>query len=97
MEIHASFESDGKHPFYKDENTILMMDRLPQGGIGSVFIRTYDVGQEDPAIAFLMLDKYEIEELKDWKEEPALQNAIDKIIGYATSHVRDEYLFMLFA
>lgn len=97
MEIHASFESDGKHPLYEDENTVLLMDRLPQGGIGSVFIRTYDQGLEDPAIAFLMLDKYEIEELKEWKEEPALQKAIEKIIEYATTHPKEEYLFLLFA
>ncbi len=95
MEIHASFDSDGKHPLYEDENSVLLMDRLPQGGIGSVFIRTHDMGQEDPAIAFLMLDKYEIEELKDWKEEPLLQAAIESIIGYATTHQREEYLFML--
>ncbi len=97
MEIHASFESGNKHPLHEDENAVLLMDRLPQGGIGSVFIRTYDIGQEDPAIAFLMLDKYEIEELKNWKEEPALQNAIEKIIEYASAHPKEEYLFMLFA
>lgn len=95
MEIHASFDSDGKHPLYEDENSVLLMDRLPQGGIGSVFIRTYDIGQEDPAVAFLMLDKYEIDELKGWDEEPLLQAAIEVIIGYATTHPREEYLFML--
>ncbi len=93
MEIHASFESDSKHPLYEDENAVLLMDRLPQGGIGSLFLPT--LCDKDPVIAFFMLDKYGIEDLKDWKEEPALQKAIEKIIEYATAYPKEEYLFML--
>jgi hypothetical protein len=95
MEIHASFESDGKNPLYEDENSVLLMDRLPQGGIGSVFIRTFEIGQEDPPIAFLMLSDAEIDELKEWDDEPALQKAIEKIIEYAAANPKEEYLFML--
>ena len=96
MQIHASFdECDYRHPLYEDDQTVLLMDRMPQGGIGSVFIRTFEIGEDNPPIAFLMLNKCEIEELKDWQEEPALQKAIEKIIEYAAVHPKDEYLFLL--
>lgn len=96
MDIHASFtDCDYKNPLYRDDQSVLLMDRLPQGGIGSVFIRTFEFGSEAPSIAFLMLAIEEIEELKDWQEEPALQKAIEKIIEYSTAHPRDEYLFLL--
>jgi len=96
MEIHASFdECDHRHPLYEDDQTVLLMDRLPQGGIGSVFIRTSEIGMDNPPIAFLMLDKHEIEELKDWQEEPALQKAIEKIVDYAATHPKDVYLFFI--
>ena len=96
MQIHASFhECDHRHPLYEDDKSVLLMDRLPQGGIGSVFIRTFEFGSEAPSIAFLMLASAEIEELKDWQDEPALQKAVEKIIEHAAAHPRDEYLFVL--
>lgn len=96
MQIHASlFESDSKHPLYEDDESVLLMDRLPQGGIGSVFIRTFEIGHKTPAIAFLMLDNWEIDELKEWQEESALQKAVEKIIEYAAANRKDTYLFLL--
>lgn len=96
MDIHASFtECDYTNPLYRDDQSVLVMDRLPQGGIGSVFIRTFEFGGDNPSIAFLMLDQYEIEQLKDWQEEPALQKAIEKIIEYAAAHPKEQYLFLL--
>lgn len=96
MQIHVSFdECDHGHPLHEDDQTVLLMDRLPQGGIGSVFIRTSEIGADNPPIAFLMLDKWEIDALKDWEEEPALQKAIEKIIEYSTAHPKKEYLFLL--
>jgi hypothetical protein len=96
MQIHASFdEFDLRHPLYEDDQPVLLMDRLPQVGIGSVFIRTIEIGVDDPPIAFLMFSKWEIEELKDCEEVPSLQKAIEKIIEYATTHPKDQYLFLL--
>lgn len=96
MQIHASFyEFSSRHPLYEDHESILLMDCLPQSGIGSVFIRTCEIGQKFPTAAFLMLESEEIDELKNWQEEPALQKAVEKIIEYAAANQKDGYLFFL--
>lgn len=96
MDIHAlMFDYDYKHPLFADDESALLMDLLPQSGIGSFFIRTDEMGVKNPTLTFLLLFDEDIERLKDWDEEPALQKAIEKIVEYAAANPKDEYFFVV--
>ncbi|MBI3332136.1 hypothetical protein HYZ99_04235 [Candidatus Peregrinibacteria bacterium] len=101
MEIFAAqFDYDFSKPLhFEDKEGVLLMDRLPQEGIGSLYIRTFELGSEDPIVGHLVLDACEIEQLKELdclKDEPALKRAVEKIIQYATANPKDDYMFVIF-
>lgn len=81
---------------YSDDEDLMILDHLPQGGIGAVYIRTSEIGGTAWS-AILYLDEDDIAELNDWNEEELgnMNGAITSILAYAKTHPLPLYLFFL--
>lgn len=84
------------HLIYNGDEDLMILDRLPQEGIGAVYLRTSEIGGE-PWSAILYLDEDDIAELNDWRTEDLdeLKGSVTSILTYAKTHPLPLYLFFL--
>ncbi len=82
----------------ENNQPIDLLDRLPQSGIGALYVRTYEFGG-DYYHAYFMLYDHDLELLESFEcsdEDSELKKVVQWFIEYMKQNPRDAYLFTVY-